>query len=172
MLPGQVAASDGGAAGAPDAAHASARVVPTTPFPDQKPGTSGLRKRVPVFQQPHYLENFVQAILDVAALPAGSTLVVGGDGRYLNREAIQVILRMAAAHGVARVVVRRRTRRCWGIGVVHRRLDCPRDAERQGRRGDSGMWRRAAQVWSAGSRGWSRRCGRAAPAPPRPRRRQ
>jgi len=83
------------------------RVVDTHPFPDQAPGTSGLRKRVPVFQQPHYLENFVQAIFDVAALPGGSTVVVGGDGRYYNREAVQVILRMAAANGVARVLVGR-----------------------------------------------------------------
>ncbi|AHG91618.1 phosphoglucomutase/phosphomannomutase alpha/beta/alpha domain I [Gemmatirosa kalamazoonensis] len=79
--------------------------VPTSPFSDQVPGTSGLRKRVPVFQQPRYLENFVQAILDVAALPAGATLVVGGDGRYLNREAVQTILKMAAANDVGRVVV-------------------------------------------------------------------
>src|SRR5919112_5328207 len=81
--------------------------TPTTPFADQTPGTSGLRKRVPVFQQAHYLENFVQATLDTAALPAGSTLVVGGDGRYLNREAVQVILKMAAANGVGRVIVGR-----------------------------------------------------------------
>jgi phosphoglucomutase len=84
-----------------------ARTVSTRPFADQTPGTSGLRKRVPVFQQPHYLENFVQAVFDTVALPAGSTLVVGGDGRYLNREAVQVILRMAAANGVARVLVGR-----------------------------------------------------------------
>jgi phosphoglucomutase len=95
----------------------AARTVATTPFTDQRPGTSGLRKRVPVFQQPHYLENFVQAVLDVAALPAGATLVVGGDGRYLNREAVQTILRMAAAAGAGRVIVgarascRRRRRR-------------------------------------------------------------
>jgi phosphoglucomutase len=81
--------------------------VATSPFADQRPGTSGLRKRTPVFQQPHYLENFVQALLDEAALPAGSTLVVGGDGRFLNREAIHTIVRMAAANGVSRVVVGR-----------------------------------------------------------------
>lgn len=81
--------------------------VATSPFADQRPGTSGLRKRTPVFQQPHYLENFVQALLDEAALPANSTLVVGGDGRFLNREAIHTIVRMAAANGVSRVVVGR-----------------------------------------------------------------
>ena len=79
--------------------------IPTTPFADQQPGTSGLRKRSTVFQQPHYLENFVQALFDVAALERDTTLVIGGDGRYLNREAIQTILRMAAANGVTRVVV-------------------------------------------------------------------
>jgi phosphoglucomutase len=81
--------------------------VATSPFADQRPGTSGLRKRTPVFQQPHYLENFVQALLDEAALPANSTLVVGGDGRFLNREAIHTIVRMAAANGVSRLVVGR-----------------------------------------------------------------
>lgn len=85
----------------------TSRTVPTTPYPDQRPGTSGLRKKVPVFQQPHYLENFVQAVLDVAALPAGATLVLGGDGRFFNREAMQTILRMAAANGVGRVIVGR-----------------------------------------------------------------
>jgi len=79
--------------------------VRTQPFPDQTPGTSGLRKRVSVYQQPHYLENFIQAILDAAALPPGSTLVVGGDGRYFNREAIQIVLRMAAANSIGRVFV-------------------------------------------------------------------
>ncbi len=81
------------------------RTIPTTPFPDQKPGTSGLRKKVPTFQQAHYLENFVQSIFDSINAPAGSTLTVGGDGRYYNREAIQIILKMAAANGFGRVLV-------------------------------------------------------------------
>ncbi len=81
------------------------QTIATTPFNDQKPGTSGLRKRVPVFQQVHYLENFVQSIFDSIAAPAGSTLALGGDGRYYNREAIQIILKMAAANGFARVLV-------------------------------------------------------------------
>jgi phosphoglucomutase len=83
------------------------RTVPTLAFSDQRPGTSGLRKRVTVFQQATYLENFVQSILDAVALPHGATLVVGGDGRYYNREAIQIVLRIAAANGVGRVLVGR-----------------------------------------------------------------
>lgn len=83
------------------------RTVATAPFPDQRPGTSGLRQKVAIFRQPHYLENFVQATFDAAQLPPGATLVVGGDGRHFNDEAIQVVLRMAAANGVARVVVGR-----------------------------------------------------------------
>lgn len=79
--------------------------IATTPFSDQKPGTSGLRKRVPVFQQPHYLENFVQSIFDSISPPPGATLVVGGDGRYFNREAIQIIIKMAAANGLGRILV-------------------------------------------------------------------
>ena len=79
--------------------------VPTRPFPDQRPGTSGLRKRVPVFRQTNYLENFLQAALDALAAPSGSTLVIGGDGRYHNRPAVETALRMAAANGIARVVV-------------------------------------------------------------------
>lgn len=79
--------------------------IATTPFDDQKPGTSGLRKRVPVFQQPHYLENFVQAIFDSISPPPDATLILGGDGRYFNLEAIQIILKMAAANGFGRVLV-------------------------------------------------------------------
>jgi len=83
------------------------RTISTQPFADQKPGTSGLRKSVPVFQQPHYLENFIQSIFDSLDLGEGQTLVLGGDGRYYNRQAIQIILRMAAANGFERVLVGR-----------------------------------------------------------------
>lgn len=83
------------------------QTIATQPFTDQKPGTSGLRKRVPVFQQAHYLENFVQSIFDTIQVPAGATLTLGGDGRYFNREAIQIILKMAAANGFGRVLVGR-----------------------------------------------------------------
>ncbi len=79
--------------------------IATTPYNDQKPGTSGLRKRVSVFRQSNYLENFVQAIFDSIDAPAGATLALGGDGRYYNREAIQIILKMAAANGFGRVLV-------------------------------------------------------------------
>ncbi len=81
------------------------QTIATQPFLDQKPGTSGLRKKVPVFQQPHYLENFVQSIFDSLEGFQGQTLVVGGDGRYYNRTAIQIILKMAAANGFGRVLV-------------------------------------------------------------------
>ncbi len=79
--------------------------VPTTPFTDQKPGTSGLRKKVRVFQQPGYAENFIQSVFDVVSGKDGATLVIGGDGRFLNREVIQVAIRMAAANGFGRVLV-------------------------------------------------------------------
>ncbi|MBN9035761.1 MAG: alpha-D-glucose phosphate-specific phosphoglucomutase [Rhizobiales bacterium] len=81
------------------------RTVPTTPYPDQKPGTSGLRKKVPVFQQPNYPENFIQSVFDVLEGFAGRTLVVGGDGRYLNREVIDKAIRIAAANGFGKVIV-------------------------------------------------------------------
>jgi phosphoglucomutase len=79
--------------------------VATTPFTDQKPGTSGLRKRTKAFMVPHYVENFVQSIFDVLGDVAGQTLVIGGDGRYFNPEVIQKAIRIAAAKGFARVLV-------------------------------------------------------------------
>lgn len=81
------------------------QTVSTQPFTDQKPGTSGLRKKVRIFAQPHYAENFVQSVFDSLDGFAGQTLVVGGDGRYLNREVIQIVLKMAAANGFGRVLV-------------------------------------------------------------------
>lgn len=81
--------------------------VSTKPYADQKPGTSGLRKKVPVFQQENYAENFIQAIFDSLEGFAGKTLVIGGDGRYYNREVIQVALKMAAANGFGKVMVGR-----------------------------------------------------------------
>ena len=81
------------------------RVVATKPFEGQKPGTSGLRKKVPVFQEAGYVENFVQSIFDSLEGYQGQTLVVGGDGRFFNREAIQTIIKMAAANGFGRLLV-------------------------------------------------------------------
>ncbi|GAB1538826.1 alpha-D-glucose phosphate-specific phosphoglucomutase [Scytonema sp. NUACC21] len=81
------------------------KTAPTQPFTDQKPGTSGLRKKVSVFQKPNYLENFVQSIFDSLQGYQGQTLVLGGDGRYYNRQAIQTILKMAAANGFGQVMV-------------------------------------------------------------------
>ena len=83
------------------------QTVATTPFAGQRPGTSGLRKKVTEFQQPGYLENFVESIFLTLGEGKCRHLVVGGDGRYFNREAIQTILRMAAAHGVEKVLVGR-----------------------------------------------------------------
>jgi phosphoglucomutase len=81
------------------------QTVASTPVPGQRPGTSGLRKKVAVFRQPHYLENFVQSLFDTLGSLTGKTLVLGGDGRYHNRSAVQTILKMAAANGAARVLV-------------------------------------------------------------------
>ena len=83
------------------------KTVSTTPYSDQKPGTSGLRKKVPVFQQANYAENFIQSIFDSLEGFAGQTLVIGGDGRYYNREVIQLAIKMAAANGFGRVLVGR-----------------------------------------------------------------
>ena len=90
----------------------SAPVEPTqrqvrldTPFTDQKPGTSGLRKSSQQFEAPHYLESFVEAVFRTLTGVQGETLVLGGDGRYGNRRAIDVILRMGAAHGLSKVIV-------------------------------------------------------------------
>lgn len=88
----------------------SVRTIPTKPFPGQRPGTSGLRKKTREFMQPRYLENFIQATFDVLRADRlnglqDQTLVVGGDGRFFNREAIKTILRMAAGNGAGRVLV-------------------------------------------------------------------
>ena len=104
--------------------------VATTPFDDQRPGTSGLRKKVKVFATPHYLENFVQSIFDNLPERLGKRLAVGGDGRYHNREAIQTIIKMAAANGFKEILVGRggilstpamscviRERECFG-GII------------------------------------------------------
>ena len=83
--------------------------IPTTVHAGQKPGTSGLRKKVRVFQQAHYLENFVQSIFDSlsSTVPdfANATLVLGGDGRFYNEQAIHIILKMAEANGFGRIIV-------------------------------------------------------------------
>ena len=81
------------------------QIINTAPMAGQRPGTSGLRKKVAVFSAPQYLENFVQSVFDTLGDCRGQTLVLGGDGRYYNRAAIQTVLRMAAAHGYARVLL-------------------------------------------------------------------
>ena len=83
----------------------SIQKVSTRPFKDQMPGTSGLRKKVTTFQQPHYLENFIQSIFDVIGEIKGKTIVLGGDGRFYNKEALQIIIKMAAANGIGRTMV-------------------------------------------------------------------
>jgi phosphoglucomutase len=79
--------------------------IQCAPFNDQRPGTAGLRKKVAIFKQPHYLECFVQAVFDTWNLDAGATLVLGGDGRYYNREAIQIIIQLAAANGIGKLII-------------------------------------------------------------------
>jgi phosphoglucomutase len=81
------------------------KTVPTTPYMDQRPGTSGLRKKVPEFQQPNYVQNFIQSIFDSLEGYKGKTLVIGGDGRYFNPEAIQIIVKMAAANGFGKLII-------------------------------------------------------------------
>ena len=85
----------------------SIQIVKTEPIPGQQPGTSGLRKKVGVFQKTPYLENFIQSIFDSLEGGAGQTLVLGGDGRFFNRNAIQIILKMAAANGIGKMLVGR-----------------------------------------------------------------
>ena len=80
-------------------------IFPTTPFDDQRPGTSGLRKKTTAFQKPRYVENFIQSIMDCLEGFEGATLVVGGDGRYFNREAIQIVLKIAIANGFGKILV-------------------------------------------------------------------
>lgn len=79
--------------------------IATTPFDDQKPGTSGLRKKVPVFQTKNYIENFIQSIFDSLEGFEGKCLVIGGDGRYYNKEVIQIAIKMAAANGFGKVLI-------------------------------------------------------------------
>ena len=83
------------------------RTIPSAPFSGQRPGTSGLRKKVRTFQQPNYVENFIQSAFDAVRAPAGSTLVIGGDGRFHNRTVIQQAIRIAAGNGYGRVLVGR-----------------------------------------------------------------
>lgn len=80
--------------------------VPTAPFEGQKPGTSGLRKKTTIFQQPHYTENFVQSTFAALGMDVkGSTLIVGGDGRFFMKNAIDIIIKMAAANGVRKLII-------------------------------------------------------------------
>ena len=81
------------------------KTIKTRPFEGQEPGTSGLRKKVVTFKQTHYLENFVQSIFHTAKELKGNLLILGGDGRYYNAQAIQTILKMAAANGVKKVML-------------------------------------------------------------------
>src|SRR3546814_274539 len=85
----------------------SITTIQTRPFADQRPGTSGLRKKTSIFQQPHYVENFIQSIFDTVTGYRGAILILGGDGRYHNRPGIQTIIKIAIANGVGRIVVGR-----------------------------------------------------------------
>ncbi len=88
-----------------DVSEIMIKTIATKAFADQKPGTSGLRKKTKHFQQTHYLENFVQAVFNCLPDKAGATLVIGGDGRFYNREAVQTIIRMALANGFKHLIV-------------------------------------------------------------------
>ena len=123
---------------------------PTTAYTDQKPGTSGLRKKVRVFQQPHYLENFIQSVFDVVEGKAGATLVIGGDGRYYNREAIQRAVRMAAANGFARTIIGRGGILSTPAASHQRRSGAMRARSRMANHVKRG--RRSSGSWSAGKR--------------------
>jgi len=81
------------------------KTVQTTPYMDQRPGTSGLRKKVPEFQKPNYVQNFIQSIFDSLDGHKGKTLVIGGDGRYFNPEVIQIAVKMAAANGFGKLII-------------------------------------------------------------------
>ena len=100
------------------------RTIDTKPYSDQRPGTSGLRKKVPDFQQPHYVENFVQSIFDALEGLRAQTLVVGGDGRYFNREVIQTVVRMAAATA---------SEPCWSARAASSRRRPPRTSSATGK---------------------------------------
>jgi phosphoglucomutase len=79
--------------------------IKTTPIDGQMPGTSGLRKKTRVFMEPRYLENFIQATFDAIGGGTGKTFIVGGDGRFFNKDAIRTIIKMAAGNGAAGVIV-------------------------------------------------------------------
>ncbi|MCK4493929.1 MAG: alpha-D-glucose phosphate-specific phosphoglucomutase [Methylococcales bacterium] len=81
------------------------KTITSTPYNDQKPGTSGLRKKVAIFKKPHYLANFVQSVFDSLEGCHGKSLVLGGDGRYYNREAIQIIIKIAIANGFNELII-------------------------------------------------------------------
>ena len=82
-------------------------IAPTIPFEDQRPGTSDLRKKTGAFRKPRYVDNFIQSIMDCLKGFEGATLVVGGDGRFFNREAVQIVLKIAIANGFGKILVGR-----------------------------------------------------------------